>query len=61
MMPDCNGKKRWDKENVLYITTKLFVKTDQDIIMFLEGKQKSTTIKVALREYISHHEKEEKR
>ena len=59
-MADCNGKKRWDKENVLFVTTKLFraVKdsnNDQDIIDYLNGKARATIIKQALREYMAHH------
>ena len=36
-MPDCNAKKEWDKNNVLFVTTKLFQNTDADIIQFLDG------------------------
>ena len=55
MMPDCNAKKKWDKENVLFVTTKLFANTDKDIIEYLEGKPRATTIKAALREYMENH------
>ena len=63
-MPDCEAKKRWDKENVLFVTTKLFRtvgenKNDQDIIDYLEGKSRGTVIKAALREYIENHKEEE--
>lgn len=58
MMSDSDAKKRWDKENVLFVTTKLFATTDKDIIEFLEGKQRSTTIKLALREYMSNHKED---
>lgn len=54
-MPDCDAKKRWDKENVLFVTTKLFQNTDADIIAFLDGKSRATTIKAALREYMANH------
>lgn len=54
-MPDCESKKKWDKENVLFVTTKLFATTDKDIIEFLEGKSRATIIKAALREYIENH------
>lgn len=57
-MPDCNSKKKWDKENVLFVTTKLFANTDKDILDFLEGKPRATTIKAALREYIENHKGE---
>ena len=55
-MPDCEAKKKWDKENVLFVTTKFFANTDKDIIDFLEGKSRATTIKTALREYIANHQ-----
>lgn len=58
MASDTEAKKRWDKENVLFVTTKLFAKTDADIIEFLEGKPRATTIKVALREYMENHKGE---
>ena len=54
-MPDCNAKKEWDKNNVLFVTTKLFQNTDADIIEFLDGKPRATTIKLALREYMENH------
>ena len=54
-MPDCEAKKKWDKENVLFVTTKLFATTDKDIIEFLEGKTRAAVIKAALREYIQNH------
>ena len=57
-MPDCNGKKRWDKENVLFVTTKLFANTDKDILEFLKDKPRATTIKLALREYMANHPNE---
>lgn len=59
MMPDNEAKKRWDKQNVLFVTTKLFANTDRDIIEFLEGKARATTIKAALREYMENHKEEE--
>ena len=58
-MPDCNAKKEWDKNNVLFVTTKLFQNTDADIIQFLDGKPRATTIKMALREYIANHKEQE--
>lgn len=59
-MADSESKKKWDKDNVLFVTTKLFKeykgdRNDQDIIDFLDGKQRSTVIKLALREYIANH------
>lgn len=63
-MADCEAKKKWDKEYVLFVTTKLFrtvgEKTnDQDIIDYLEGKSRGTVIKAALREYMANHKEEE--
>lgn len=62
-MADSESKKKWDKDNVLFVTTKLFKeykgdRNDQDIIDFLDGKQRSTVIKLALREYIANHPNE---
>lgn len=54
-MPDKESKKRWDKDNVLFVTTKLFASTDADIIAYLEGKPRATVIKAALREYMQRH------
>ena len=54
-MPDYESKKKWDKENVLFVTVKLFANTDKDIREFLEGKPRSTIIKIALREYMERH------
>ena len=62
-MPDCEAKKKWDKANVLFVTTKLFrsvgdSKNDQDIIDYLDGKPRATIIKAALREYMENHQSE---
>ena len=57
-MPDCESKKKWDKKNVIFATTKLFKTTDADIIEFLEGKSRSTVFKAALREYMNNHKEE---
>lgn len=57
-MPDYESKKKWDKENVLFVTVKLFANTDKDIREYLEGKPRSTIIKIALREYMEKHKGE---
>lgn len=57
-MPDAPSKKKWDAENVKVITFKLFRKTDEDVIDFLEGKNKRDTICAALREYMANHKEE---
>ncbi len=51
-------KAAWDKENTVMTTVKLQKNTDADILRFLEGKQKQTVIKLALREYMKNHEEE---
>ena len=62
-MPDAASKKKWDKDNVLFVTTKLFRevkgnRNDQDIIDFLDGKSRATIIKLALREYMENHKED---
>lgn len=57
-MPDPASKKRWDKENMVLISIKLFRKKDQDIIDYLDGKNRHDTICNALRFYIEHHKEE---
>lgn len=57
-MPDAPSKKRWDAENVRVITFKLFRKNDEDVIDYLEGKNKRDTICAALREYMENHKEE---
>ena len=54
-------KIQWDKEHTSMISVKLQNKTDADILQFLEGKQKQTTIKLALREYMRNHGTEEQK
>ena len=58
MMPDKESKKKWDKENVVFVNTKFFKRTDADLLEFLDGKSRSTTIKIALREYMERHKEE---
>ena len=50
----------WDKKNTVMVSVKLVRSTDADILQFLEGKQKQTVIKLALREYMKNHEEETK-
>lgn len=59
-MPDSQAKRDWDKKNVWIVPTKLFRangdnQNDQQIIDFLQGKQASTIIKQALRDYMTTH------
>lgn len=54
-MPDAPSKKRWDAENVRIFTVKLFRKTEQDVIEYLEPRNKRQIICAALREYMANH------
>lgn len=54
-MPDAPSKKRWDAENVRIFTVKLFRKTEQDVIEYLEPRNKREIICAALREYMANH------
>ena len=57
-MYESEAKRKWQKENTVFIGVKLQKSTDADILKFLEGKQNQTTIKIALREYMEHHKEE---
>jgi len=57
-MPDSAAKRKWDKENVLIMSVKLFKNTDADLLEYLEGKQRGPIVKAALREYIENHKEE---
>jgi hypothetical protein len=62
-MADSEAKKKWDRENMVYVAFKLFrasdkKQNDQEIIDFLSGKVKGEVIKAALREYIENHKEE---
>jgi len=57
-MSESEARKKWQKENTVFIGIKLQKSTDADILRFLEGKQNQTTIKAALREYIHNHPKQ---
>lgn len=59
-MPDAPSKKRWDAENVRIFTVKLFRKTDEDVIEYLEPLNKRNIILAALREYMANHKEEVK-
>ena len=54
-MYESEAKRKWQKENTVFIGVKLQKSTDADILKFLEGKQNQTTIKLALREYMENH------
>ena len=57
-MPESEAKRKWQKENPVFIGVKLQKSTDKDILDFLQGKQNQTTIKLALREYMENHKEE---
>ncbi len=57
-MYESEKKRKWQKENTVFIGVKLQKSTDADILKFLEGKQNQTTIKLALREYMENHKEE---
>lgn len=59
MMPDSPSKKKWDAANVRIFTFKLFRRTDQDVIEYLESANRRNVICAAIREYIKNHEGEE--
>ncbi len=54
-MPESEEKRKWQKENTVFIGVKLQKSTDADILRFLDGKSKQTMIKLALREYLERH------
>ena len=54
-MYESEAKRKWQKENTVQISVKLQKTTDKDILDYLDGKQKQTVIKAALREYIENH------
>lgn len=48
-MMESEARKKWLKENTVFIGIRLQKSTDADILKFLEGKQNQTEIKKALR------------
>ena len=57
-MSDYESKKRWDKENTVFIGIKFQRKTDQDVIDYLDGKNKRDTVLKALRLLIATESEE---
>ena len=57
-MGDTEKQRAWQKENTVMVAMRLQKSTDADILQFLEGKQKQTVIKLALREYMNNHKEE---
>lgn len=54
-MYESEAKRKWQKENTVFIGLKLQKSTDADIIAFLDGKSKQTEFKKAIREYMINH------
>lgn len=54
-MPDAPSKIRWDAENVRIFTVKFMRKTDEDVIEFLEPRNKRNTLLKAIRYYMENH------
>ena len=59
-MPDSEAKKKWQKENTVFIGLKLQKSTDKDILEYLKDKSNQTEIKRILKEYIANHADENK-
>lgn len=57
-MYESEAKRKWQKENTVFVGTKLQKSTDKDIIEFLSNKSKQTIVKKALREYMKNHPEE---
>ena len=49
------SERNWKKQNTVMISIRLQKSSDADILEYLDGKQKQTTIKAALREYMERH------
>ena len=57
-MYESEAKRKWQKENTVFIGVKLQKSTDADILAFLQDKPNQTTIKLALREYMENHKED---
>lgn len=53
--PEPPSKIRWDRENSIVYTVKFMRKTDQDVIDFLDGKNRRNTILEVVRYYMQNH------
>lgn len=58
-MPDSEWKKKWDAQNTRIFSVKFFRRTDNDVIEFLESRNKRNIICAAIREYIENHKGDE--
>lgn len=52
---DPPSKQKWDAVNTRTFSVKLFRKTENDVIEFLEDKNKRNIICAAIREYMENH------
>ena len=58
-MAETEAYKKWSREKTVVISMRLQKSTDADILSFLDGKQKQTIFKQAIREYIANHKEQE--
>ena len=58
-MPETEARKKWTKENTVFIGLKLQKTTDREILEFLEGRQNQTEFKKAMYYYIAHQQEVE--
>ena len=56
---DSEAKRKWTKENTVFIGLKLNKNTDADILGYLKDKPNQTEIKRILKEYIANLKAEE--
>lgn len=57
-MPEYQSKTKWDAENTKLFAVRLMRKTDEDVIDYLEPRNKRNTILSAVREYMKNHPEE---
>lgn len=55
---DSEAKKKWVKENTVFVGMKLNKHTDADILEYLHEKPNQTEIKRILKEYIARQNRE---
>ena len=59
-MPDSDAKKLWMKANTITAAVKQNRNQDPDLIEYYGGKVTRREIRLALREYLNNHPKENK-
>lgn len=55
-MPESAAKKRWMKENTVFVGVKFVKTTESEMINYLQGKTHATELKKALRYMIAHED-----